>query len=124
MIIAFGVEQKTGKSFTNYCSPFSIFSAVCFFWLFYRMPSFSSGLVNWLGKSCLAVYIFHTCSLIIGWFVSKDVTFFLNDSFHVYCGKMMLIILGVFCIPVLSDKIRLFVFKPIIEFAGRFKKLN
>lgn len=124
MVIAFWVGLKTGRSFTNYCSPFSIFSAVCFFWLFYRMPSFSSGLVNWLGISCLAVYIFHTCSPIIGWFASKDVEFFLNDSFLVYCGKMMLIILGLFSVAILLDKVRLFVFKPIIGVAGSFKKLN
>ena len=124
MIVAFWIGQRTGRSFTSYCSPFSIFSAVCFFWLFYRMPSFSSGLVNWLGISCLAVYIFHTCSPIIGWFASKDVEFFLNDSFLVYCGKMMLIILGLFSVAILLDKVRLFVFKPIIGVAGSFNKLN
>ena len=124
MVIAFWVGLKTGRSFTSYCSPFSIFSAVCFFWLFYRMHSFSSGFVNWLGKSCLAVYIFHTCSPIIGWFATKDVVFFLNDSFLVYCGKMMLIILGLFFVSILLDKIRLFLFKPIIGFAGSFKELN
>ncbi len=124
MIIAFWVGQKVNRSFTSYCSPFNIFSAVCFFWLFYRMPSFSSDIVNWLGKSCLAVFIFHTCSPIIGWFANNDVFVFLNNTFLLYCGRMMLIIMGVFSVAILLDKVRLFVFKPIIRYAGSIKKLN
>lgn len=124
MVIVFWVGRETGRYLISYCSPFCIISAVCFFWLFYRIPSFSSGLVNWLGKSCLAVYIFHTCSPIIGWLASKDVSFFLNCSFLVYCVKMMLIILGLFSVSILLDKVRLFVFEPVIKFAGNIKRLN
>ena len=124
LIAVFCIEQKTGRPLTCYCSPFSIASAVCFFWLFYKMPIPSNPAINWIGKSCLACFIFHTCQPIIGWFASKDVTIFQNNSFLFYCGKMALMIIGVFIISIMLDKIRITVFKPVVNWAGKIKELN
>lgn len=124
LIAAFCIEKKTGWLLTCYCSPFSILTAICFFWLFYRMPLASNKIVNWFGKSCLACFIFHTCNPIIVWLSEKDNYYFSNDSFLCYCGKMALIILGIFLVSIVLDKIRGFIFKPIIEYSGKIKKLN
>ena len=124
LIAFFCLEQITGKPLTCYCSPFSISSAVCFFWLFYRMPIPNNSIVNWLGKSCLACFILHTCQPIIGWLASKDVYVFMNYPFLHYCGEMVLIIGGIFFVSIILDKIRGLVFKPIIDLAGKIKKMN
>ena len=36
----------------------------------------------------------------------------------------MLIIMGLFCVSILLDKVRLLIFKPVIKVAGSIKKLN
>ena len=113
-----------GKTLTGYCSPFDIVSAVCFFWLFYRLPSFSSGFVNWIGKSCLACFIFHTCSPIIGWLSAKDYSLYVGNPFLIYTVKMFIIISAVFGISILLDKIRLLIFRPLINAVGAIKALN
>lgn len=45
----------------NYGSPINVFSSTLLFLLFYRIPPFKSKCINWVGASCLSVFIFHTC---------------------------------------------------------------
>ena len=123
-MVAFVVEIYSGITLTGYCSPFDVTYAVCFFWLFYRMPSFSNKFVNWAGKSCLACYIFHTCSPIIGWLAETNYSLFVGEPYWVYAAKMLLIIIGIFSVSILLDKIRLLVFRPVINAAETIKLLN
>lgn len=124
LIVAFVVEIHIGKTLTGYCSPFDIVSAICFFWLFYRLPSFSSRFVNWIGESCLACFIFHTCSPIMGWLSAKDYSLYVGNPYLIYAGKMFLIIIAVFSVSILLDKVRLLIFRPVINAVGAIKALN
>lgn len=105
----------------HYGSPLTICASCTCFLLFYRLPTFHSGIVNWIGKSCLACFILHVCNPVFDWLVQKDILYFTSYSFPIYCIKISVAILGVFVAAILLDKVRLFVFKPLIELSGKIK---
>lgn len=98
----------------SYCSPFLIVSSLCFFCLFYKMK-FKSKIVNWIASSCLASFIFHTNDPVFSWFVAKDQQLFAQSPFIIYLIKMTGVIICIFIISILLDKIRLLIFNPIIN---------
>ena len=100
-----------------YCSPILIVSSSFLFLLFARIR-IQSRFINSVGKSCLAAFIFHTCSPIIEWMSSLDTQIFLNQSLQVWILSMFVIIGGVFTFSILIDKLRLFISHPIIKLAG------
>ena len=59
------------KRFLTYSSPIILLSASLFFALFTRIR-IESKIVNWIGPSCLAVFILHTCSPVISWLIKID----------------------------------------------------
>lgn len=118
------VLSSNEEAWLHYGSPITISAAVLLFLLFYRMPKFQNKFVNWVAASCLASFILHTCDPVFTWFVRKDVMYFTNDIYPIYCIKIGVVIVGVFVIAVLLDKIRLFIFSPIIKWRGKIKQLN
>lgn len=118
------VLSTNEEAWLHYGSPITIMAAILLFLLFYKLPQFHSKFVNWVGTSCLASFILHTCDPVFSWFVQKDVIYFTNDSYPLYCLKISIVILGVFVISILLDKIRLLIFKPIISLSGKIKLLN
>ena len=108
----------------NYGSPITIFAATIFFILFYRIPTFNSKLINWTGSSCLAAYVLHTCYPMFPWLVRKDISFFLNDAYPLYCIKISAVIGGIFVLAILLDKVRMLMFKPLINWCGKIKILD
>lgn len=112
------------EAWLHYGSPITIAAAVTLFVMFYRLPKFHNKWINWIGVSCLAPFILHTCDPMYSWISRKDISFFLNDAYPMYLLKMMLIIGGVFGLAILLDKVRLFLFNPIIRWAGNTKLLN
>jgi hypothetical protein len=99
-------------------------SIALLFTLFYRLPKFQNKFINWIASSCLASFILHTCDPILSWLVRKDVMWFVNDVYLVYCMKICVAILGVFIFAIILDKIRLLIFSPVIKLSGRIKQLN
>lgn len=67
----------------SYESPFLIIPAALLLVCFARM-TVKSKFVNLIAPSCLAVFIFHTCSPIIDWLTKKDVMWFTALPFHMY----------------------------------------
>ncbi len=108
----------------HYGSPITMFAAALLFVLFYKLPKFHNKFINWVGASCLAGYVLHTCSPMVQWLARKDVAFFMNDAYLVYCLKMIMIIGYVFILAITLDKIRLLIFKPLITWSGKIKALN
>lgn len=109
------LSKFTISSLEAYNNPIIILSAVCFFWLFYRMPTFRNKFINAIGTSCLSVYIFHTCAPWIGYLIKTNEYFFYNLNFFSYAIVMLVVIGLIFAISVVLDKIRLFIFKPVLN---------
>ncbi len=98
----------------SYCSPIQLISASFLFILFSRL-NFKSAFVNWVGRSCLAAYIVHTSYPVFDYMIKIDKNLFLTENaFYYLCGGIVLIS-GVFVISILLDKIRLFIFSPLIN---------
>ena len=76
---------------------------------------FKSKIVNWIASSCLASFIFHTNDPVFSWFVAKDQQLFAQSPFIIYLIKMTGVIICIFIISILLDKIRLLIFNPIIN---------
>lgn len=108
----------------NYGSPINVFSSTLLFLLFYRIPPFKSKCINWVGASCLSVFIFHTCYPMVEWFARKDVMFYKEGPFGLYVTKISCVIGLIFVSAILLDKVRLFIFAPFIRACGKVKTLN
>lgn len=102
----------------SYCSPAVIVSSSLMFLLFARM-NFQSRVVNWIGVSCLAAFIIHTCSPVIGWMSSLDTRLFLTKPLIVWIISMAGVIAAVFTFSILLDKVRLYISRPVISLAER-----
>lgn len=113
MIGSFIVQQYIEVPIHTYCSPFYIFSAVCMFLLFYRIPKFYNPIVNWFGKSCLAAYILHTSSPFVHWLASLDYELITTDNYGIYMVKMLGVVLVLFVASILLDKVRILIFYPL-----------
>lgn len=118
------VLSSNDEAWLHYGSPITIIAACIFFTIFYRLPKFHSKAINWIGASCLAAFIFHTCAPIVSWLAETDVRIFTSDVYPVYCLKMGAMIIGVFMVAILLDKIRLLLFKPLIKWSGKVQSLN
>ena len=100
--------------FVSYCSPIQLLSAVSLFLLFARM-SFQSTVVNWMGASCLAAYVLHTNAPIMRWMIDADEWLLCANNAGLYLVGAIGICIGVFVVAILLDKIRIGVFKPMID---------
>ena len=118
------VLSSNEETWLHYGSPITMSAAVLLFMLFYRIPKFQSKSINLIASSCLAAFILHTCDPVFSWLVRKDVMWFINDIYIVYCLKIGVAILGVFISAVILDKVRLLIFSPILKLSGRIKQLN
>lgn len=118
------ILSSNEEAWLHYGSPITMMAAVLLLLLFYCLPKFHSKFVNWVAASCLASFILHTCEPVFSWFVHKDVTYFMQDSYPMYCLKIGAVIMGVFAASILLDKVRLFIFKPVISLSGKIKALN
>lgn len=118
------VLSSNEGAWLHYGSPITIFAAVLLFMLFYRLPKFQCKAINWIASSCLASFILHMCDPVFSWLVRKNVNWFMNDVYSVYCLKIGIVIIGVFIFAIILDKIRLLIFSPIIKLSGRIKQLN
>lgn len=105
---------KDNNRWLSYNSPVVISSATLLLLCFSKIK-LQNKVINWIASSCLAVYVFHTSSSIIGWFVGLDVQLFETQSFMLYILEMAGIIFFVFMVAVLLDKIRMHLANPILN---------
>lgn len=102
----------------SYCSPIVLLSSTLLFMLFTRFD-FSNSFVNYVGSSCLAVFILHTSQPVLGWLSKIDAELFANETLPVWIFYMMVIILLVFCVAIVLDKVRYLIFKPVVHAANK-----
>lgn len=110
--------------YVSYCSPIQLLSAVLLFLLFARM-SFQSQVVNWMGTSCLAAYIFHTNAPVMGWMIQKDADLLNTNNAGIYLVGAIVICVSVFIVAILLDKVRMWICMPMVEkMTGVIKEKN
>jgi surface polysaccharide O-acyltransferase-like enzyme len=97
-----------------YCSPFVIFSSITFFLFFINWEIKKNRLINYIGVSCLAAFILHTCSPVFDWFRNFDIYASQNYNYFKYVLCMGGIIILIFIISITLDKVRLFLFRPLL----------
>ena len=102
----------------SYSSPLLIVSSAVLLLIFSRIKC-QNKVVNYIAKSSLAVYIFHTCGPIINWFAAMDVRIFQSMPYSIYLLQMGCVILGVFLVAIMLDKVRLLLCKPIFIVVNR-----
>lgn len=105
-----------------YCSPMLIVPSVLLLILFDRIK-IQSKIVNVIGISVLAVYIFHTCTPAFNYMTEWDSEWFQNLSYVSYVARITFLIAGVFVFAVLLDKIRILLFAPLINYCGKIDEL-
>ncbi len=105
-----------------YCSPMLIVPSVLLLILFNRLKV-QSNVVNYIGISALAVYVFHTCTPAFNYIVEWNAEWFQNLSYVSYVARKTVLIAGVFAFAVLLDKIRILLFAPLIKYSGKIDEL-
>lgn len=118
------IISSNEEAWLHYGSPITIVAAALLFILFYRLPKFHNRFINWIAASCLASFILHTCEPVFSWFVHKDVVYFSNNVYPLYCLKTGVVIAGIFAASIIFDKLRLLMFNPLITLSGKVKTLN
>ena len=114
LAMIFGRAGHDSQVLYEYLSPVVIVSSVYFF-LFFTKLSFQSNVVNWIATSAFAVYLFHSDPLFFNQyylFPIKD--FYINDSLPLFLFHTTIIIISVFFVSILVDKIRIFLWNRII----------
>jgi surface polysaccharide O-acyltransferase-like enzyme len=111
--MVFGWVGHDAEVLYEYLSPSVIVSSVYFF-LFFTKLSFHSKAVNYVASSAFAVYLFHCDPLFfIPYYLVPIKHFYLNDSLPLFLLHTTALIISVFLVSILVDKIRLFVWNRI-----------
>lgn len=111
---AFGVSW-----ILSYCNPVLVLSAVSLFLFFVKWDIGHVRFINWTASSVFAAFIFHTREPIIGWLRDFNLQILHTLPYIEYLGLMFVILVAVFMVAVLMDKLRALIFKPLIDFASR-----
>lgn len=98
----------------DYSNPLVIISSVCSFvpFLFY---SFYNGIVNWVGKSTLYVYIIHSDTPLVHELMRLDNQILADHSYISYLTFISGIIILVFCGCIIYDKLVSLFITPLIK---------
>lgn len=95
----------------SYTNPLIIFSSVCLLLLFSNLH-FQNKLVNYIGASCFAVYLFHHDSWFISTIYIESIRTLFNSYNGIVCFVVILVfLLFIFLLAIFLDKVRLFLWK-------------
>lgn len=95
---------------TRYTNPLLLIGSIAFF-LFFTHFSFSSKKVNWIAGSALMAYLFSMHPVVIKIYASYLHQFDANHSLPVFLMLATILILAIFTVAILYDKIRIVVWK-------------
>ena len=105
----------------NYCNPILVLSAASLFMFFAKLDMGHVGFINWVASSVFAVFIFHTKGPVVGWLEDFNISKLNTLPYFEYLGLMLMILVAIFMVAILLDKVRAYIFKPVINFAGRIE---
>ena len=123
--LAIRYMPSRGSMLFYYVNPIVIASSLFLFLTFHRM-NIQSSFVNWTASSSFAVYLVHACPFILTPFYKPLVLHLYSRYDGILCLVFLLgMILIVFMVSVLIDKIRLIVwqhFEQVISQVNKFRK--
>jgi len=102
-----------------YCNPILVLSAVSLFLFFVKLDIGHSRFINWAASSVFAAFILHTREPVMGWLRDFNVDRLHALPYHEYLALMFVVLLGVLAVAVLMDKVRAFLFSPLINISKR-----
>lgn len=111
------VYHKTpinGFDFFDYDSPFVVMASISLL-LFFSGIKIKSKMVNWVAKSCFAVYLLHMGNYIFPDFKSLLGEFYSTHVYWMYLCYSIFFSLTVFAIGIILDKIRIRLWNLVIE---------
>ena len=108
-----GIAGKSGWCLYRYLSPLVIVGSVYFF-LFFTKLSFNSKFINWAASSAFAVYLLHCDPLFFeSYFLSPIREWYIDQSMLVFFFYTSTLIISVFCLAIIIDKIRILLWEQI-----------
>lgn len=115
-ISAFAFKILTGKGISfifDYSSPLIILASSYFF-LFFTKISFYNRAINWIASSAFAVYLFHADPLIFEpYYLDTIRCWHSSTTLPMFLLQTSGLIIAVFCLSILLDKIRLYVWNKL-----------
>lgn len=102
-----------------YCNPVLVLSASSLFLFFVKLDIGHSRFINWVATSVFAAFILHTHTPVVAWLQSYNLEKLHTLPYAEYLPLMFLVLAGVFAVAVLMDKVRAFIFRPLIDFSKR-----
>ena len=94
------------KEFFYYDSPFVVLASLSLL-LFFSKLKIQSFVVNWVAKSCFAVYLLHTANYIFPDFKAHLSQYYQTHSYWTYLLYSIVFSVAVFAIGILLDKVRI-----------------
>lgn len=107
-----------------YCNPILVLSAASLFIFFVKLNIGHVGFINWVASSVFAVFIFHTKEPVVGWLESYNINKLNTLPYIGYIWLMFVLLIAIFVIAILMDKIRAYIFKPVINYVSRIVILS
>lgn len=90
----------------GYDSPFVVLASLSLL-LFFSKLKIQSSVVNWVAKSCFAVYLLHTANYIFPDFKAHLSQYYQTHSYWTYLLYSIVFSVAVFAIGILLDKVRI-----------------
>lgn len=106
-----GIIPQFGDMYA-YTSPLVIMSSLSFFLIFSKL-SLRSRIVNSIGKSCFAVYLFHVNKYVLPYFISIMLTLYQTVTYPLYIFYSTVFCIIIYIIAILLDKVRFFIFTQV-----------
>jgi len=110
IFVMFGIPYMLmpleAKEFFYYDSPFVVLASLSLL-LFFSKLKIQSSVVNWVAKSCFAVYLLHTANYIFPDFKAHLSQYYQNHSYWTYLLYSIVFSVAVFAIGILLDKVRI-----------------
>lgn len=100
----------------SYVSPLNIIIALYFIIMFSKFH-FKSKLINWCAASCFAVFLFHTNVKFFGYsYQEMCQQLYATYSTLEYWGIMFCVMIGIYVVAIIIDKIRIMMWNIIYEY--------
>lgn len=102
-----------------YINPILVLSAISLFMFFVKLDIGYNRFINWVASSVFTAFILHTRPPVSKWLIDFNVHQLQTLSYINYLGVIFVVLVGFFIIAVLMDKVREFIFRPIIKWIDR-----
>ena len=107
-----------------YCNPIIVLSAASLFMFFVKWNIGHVVFINWVASSVFAVFIFHTKEPVVEWLKNYNIHKLNTLPYIEYVGLMFVVLIAFFMVAILMDKIRAYIFKPVLIFVSQIEILS